>query len=161
MQPRLQQILAAGESRTVEFKRAAGGLGSSLYETICAFLNRDGGDILLGVADNGSVIGLDPEHAAAMMADFANTINNPNKISPPCFLNLNPVEIDGETILHLLVPPSSQVHRCNGRIFDRNEEGDYDITANQDLVYRLYLRKQSSYSENRIYPYVPMSTWRI
>jgi len=38
---RVQQLLAEGESRTVEFKLARKGLNRDLYETICAFLNRE------------------------------------------------------------------------------------------------------------------------
>ena len=72
MNPRIHQIITSGESRTVEFKRAGGGLGASLYETICAFLNREGGDILLGVSDKGRVLGIDPDRLPAMVGDFAN-----------------------------------------------------------------------------------------
>ena len=40
------------------------------------------------------------------------------------------------TIRHyyIYIPESSQVHRCNGKIFDRNEDGDMDITDNTNLV---------------------------
>ena len=49
MNLRIQQLIEAGESRTVEFKTARSALNDDLFETVCAFLNRDGGDILLGV----------------------------------------------------------------------------------------------------------------
>lgn len=65
--------------------------------------------------------------------------------------------MDGKTILYVFVPESSQVHRCNGRIFDRNEDGDLDITDNTNLVSGLYLRKQSGYTENRIFPFAELS----
>ena len=38
------------------------------------------------------------------------------------------VKIENRTILYIFVPESSQV-RCNGKIYDRNEDGDIDITA--------------------------------
>jgi predicted HTH transcriptional regulator len=41
------------------FKDAATALPGSLFETICAMLNRDGGDIILSVSDNGNVLGVD------------------------------------------------------------------------------------------------------
>jgi len=44
----------------LEFKRAADSLPESFFETVCAFLNRDGGLIVLGVEDDGSVSGVDP-----------------------------------------------------------------------------------------------------
>lgn len=52
------------------------------------------------------------------------------------------------------------MHRCNGKIFDRNEDGDFDITGNNALVSELFIRKQTSYSENRIYPYMTINDLR-
>jgi ATP-dependent DNA helicase RecG len=65
-----------------------------------------------------------------------------------------------ETVLHIFVPESSQVHRCNGRIFDRNEDGDLDITDHTPLVSELYHRKKATYSENKIYPYATLNDLR-
>ena len=41
--------LTQKERRTIEFKEARQDLPRNLFETVCAFLNRDGGVILLGV----------------------------------------------------------------------------------------------------------------
>ena len=142
MTPRIQKLLEAGESRIVEFKTARRQLNRDLYETICAFLNRDGGDILLGVKDSGTVAGIDPVHLHQMKKDLATAINNPQKLNPTSYLSIEEVQHEGVVLLHILVPPSSQVHRCNGRIYDRNEDGDFDITDNQTLVAQLYQRKR-------------------
>ena len=58
------------------------------------------------------------------------------------------------------VPVNPNVRRCNGRIYDRNHESDIDITDNQESVYRLYSRKQSSYFVNRVYPVFTVSDLR-
>ena len=50
----VQKLLRRRERATVEFKEARRELPRSLFETVCAFLNRDGGTVLLGVADNGT-----------------------------------------------------------------------------------------------------------
>ena len=84
------------------------------------------------------------------------SLNNPQTLNPAFYLAVEDVEIDGKTILYINVPESSQVHRCKGKIFDRNEDGDFDITNNTNLVSGLYLRKQSTYTENRIFPYSDM-----
>jgi len=157
MRERIRQLLADGESRAVEFKTARRALSRSLYETVCAFLNRDGGDILLGVGDDGSLQGVDPDCSEQMQKDFATTVNNAQKLNPPSYLSLEEIAIEDVTLLHAYVPPSSQVHRTAGRIFDRNEDGDLDITDNQTLVAGLYARKQSTYSENTIYPYAELA----
>lgn len=44
------------ESGSLEFKESTGQLDRSM-ETLCAFLNGDGGRILYGVKDNGKIIG--------------------------------------------------------------------------------------------------------
>jgi ATP-dependent DNA helicase RecG len=92
-----------------------------------------------------------------MRKDLVNTTNNPQVLNPPPYLSVNEVKYEGRTLLHVYVPPSSQVHRCKSRIFDRNEDGDYDITDNQSLVAQLYLSKQSHYTENTIYPYAELA----
>ncbi|MDR2670467.1 MAG: putative DNA binding domain-containing protein, partial [Oscillospiraceae bacterium] len=61
MNMKLQQIIRDGEGLTVEFKRCANKLPKSVYETVCAFSNRYGGHILLGVEDDGTVTGVAPE----------------------------------------------------------------------------------------------------
>ena len=68
------------------------------------------------------------------------------------------VRIDfGGSILHVYIPESSQVHNTNRRIFDRNEDGDFDITDNTDLVAAMYIRKQREYTENTVFPYATSS----
>jgi len=68
--------------------------------------------------------------------------------------------VDGKSILQIYVPESSQVHRCNNRTFDRNEDGDFDITDHTGLVAELYQRKQATYSENKIYPFADLEDLR-
>ena len=41
---------------------------------------------------------------------------------------------------------------CSGRIYDRNNESDIDITDNEELVYKLYARKQGTYFVNKVLP---------
>ena len=61
-----QSILTIGETVVVEFKRCGNGIESDTYETVCSFLNRFGGDIFMGVLDDGTVVGV-PEKAAPDM----------------------------------------------------------------------------------------------
>ena len=149
----LIKMIHKGEGIDLEFKTCRNQLNRDVYETVCAFLNRHGGTILLGVTDSGDIVGIDQDAVSQIKKDFVTTINNPQKIYPPAYLSVDEVKIKGKPVLRVYVPESSQVHRCNGRIYDRNEDGDLDITDNTRQVADLYQRKQATYSENRIYPY--------
>ena len=80
----LSAVFSKGENRTVEFKKSIKEITKDVYETVCSFSNRDGGDIFLGVADDGTVLGVDPSCADKIKKNFVTSINNPQKIYPPC-----------------------------------------------------------------------------
>ena len=156
----LIQLIRKGESIDLEFKTCRNQLNRDVYETVCAFLNRHGGTILLGVTDSGDIQGIEPDAVSQIKKDFVTTINNPQKIHPPAYISVNEVTVEGKPMLRVYVPESSQVHRCNGRIYDRNEDGDFDITDHTRQVADLYQRKQATYSENKIYPFAKLDDLR-
>ena len=55
-----------GETIAVEFKRCGNNIENDVYESVCSFLNRFGGDLFMGVLDDGTVCGV-PEKAAPDM----------------------------------------------------------------------------------------------
>ena len=44
----LSAVLSKGENRTVEFKKSIKEITKDVYETVCSFSNRDGGDSICG-----------------------------------------------------------------------------------------------------------------
>ena len=82
----VERLLSQAENMRLEFKEARIALPNNLFETICAMLNREGGDILLGVNDHGNIIGIDPERIDVVKADLVNLSNNPQKLDPPFIL---------------------------------------------------------------------------
>lgn len=149
----LMKKIKQGEKIDVEFKRAEKDLNKDVYETVCSFNNRIGGDIFLGIDDKTrEIVGVNPECIDKMIKNFTTSINNPNKLNPPMYLTPMPYEIEGKHIIHIRIPEGTQVRRLNGRIWDRTYEGDIDITDNAELVYKLYARKQSTYFVNKVYP---------
>ena len=156
----LRSIIRDGEGLTIEFKECTHQVNKDVYDTVCAFLNRNGGHIVLGVRDDGVVTGIDADALPQIKKDIVTTLNNSQKINPPLYILPESLNIDGKIVLYINIPESSQVHHCNGKIFDRNEDGDLNITNNPDAVAHLYIRKQSSFSENRIYPYVRLEDLR-
>lgn len=157
---RIRALLEQGEGICVEFKEAKMGCPKNIYETVCSFLNRNGGEILLGVSDEGEITGVEEWAINEIKNDFVTSINNPTVLSPTFYLSIDDIEIEGQEVLYIRVPEGSQVYRTKGKIFDRNEDGDFDVTNNNELVTQAYLRKQSTYSENEVFPYVEITDLR-
>lgn len=146
----LLRKIEMGEGNSIEFKKSRMEITKDLYDSVCSFSNRDGGYIFLGVTDDGEITGVEERAVSKMKKDFVTAVNNPNKLYPPLYLQLEEYVVDGKTVLYVHVPVSSQVCRHHGRIFDRNNDSDIDITDNTDLVYRLYARKSGSYFVNKV-----------
>ena len=100
---KILKLIAEGESRTLEFKESKNNISRCVYETVCAFLNRNGGILLLGVSDSGKIIGIDPECITQIRKDFITAINNPQKISPACYLSIEDYQINGKAILKIYI----------------------------------------------------------
>ena len=150
---RVRRLLRQRENIHLEFKEAKAELPETLFETICAMLNRDGGDILLGVADDGVLKGVDPSKVETLKTNLVNLSNNAQKLDPPFILFPLVHEIDGKTIIHIQVPASSQVHKTGNTVYDRSSEGDFRLTQPHRIA-ELFNRKRVHYSECAIYPFL-------
>ena len=146
----LLELIHGGENITVEFKKSRTEVTKDVYETVCAFSNRDGGHIFFGVKDNGEIVGIEEDKVDKVKKEFVTSVNNENKMYPPLYLTPIEYAADEKRILYIRVPVSQDVCRCNGRIYDRNHEADIDITHHSDEVYRLYARKNGSYFVNKV-----------
>ena len=107
----LQSVLEIGETIGVEFKRCGNGIESDVYESVCSFLNRFGGDIYMGVLDDGTVIGVPEKAAPDMVKNFIKVVSNPMQFSPTVYLVPEIIKYDEtHTIIHVHVPSSAEVH---------------------------------------------------
>ncbi|MDR1070425.1 MAG: putative DNA binding domain-containing protein [Gracilibacteraceae bacterium] len=157
----IQKLLAEGEGLAVEFKECVNELNNSVFETVCSFSNRYGGHLILGVSDGGAPVGVNPKAAPQMKMNFASMLNNPQKTSPSLFLNFEEVEVAGKLLLHAYIPVSSQIQSCSGRIYDRNESGDFDITNSTELIAHLSVRKSNRFTEREVFPYATLDDLRL
>ncbi len=159
LKPTIADLLRAGEGIGVEYKSAAKGLPANAIESIGAFLNREGGTLLLGVADNGKVEGLDAEKARRLCTDLVSLANNPNNLQPIHRLFPELIEYEGKTLIRVDIPQSSQVHTVARTVFDRSADGDFRVT-DQVALQTLYQRKSSHYTENAVFPYMELADLR-
>ena len=131
---KIRHIIKQGENLHVEFKKSQFDLNKDVFDSVCAFLNRCGGHLLLGVSDQGDIEGIYDDCVNDILKNLVINANNPNKLNPPCYVAAEVVELEGKNIIYTYIPESSQVHSVNGKIFDRNEDGDLDITKYPDRV---------------------------
>ncbi|MGN6400881.1 MAG: RNA-binding domain-containing protein [Flavisolibacter sp.] len=157
----IERFIQNGEGLEVEFKESLFELSKTTFQTICAFLNRQGGHLLLGVKNDGTVEGVLESEAERMKNEIVTNANNLLKLNPQFYLSPEIINYKGKAVIYVYVPQSSQVHSTAGRIFDRNAtDGDIDITNIQHQVTQLYVRKQQTYSENKIYPAMRINDFR-
>ena len=137
-----KNLISKGEGIDIEFKKSTVDITKDVYETVCAFSNRFGGHIFLGVKDDGTVIGVDKNCIEKIKKNFVTSINNPTKFYPLLYLQIEDIIFQDKYLIHNYVPENPQVCRCGGKIYDRNNDSDVDITNSGDLVFNLYSRKQ-------------------
>lgn len=155
----IERLLQQGEGISIEFKQARRGLPRDVFESVCAFLNRQGGHLILGARNDGTPTGVEEAEADNLQRDFAALSNNPTKLQPPFLLELEQVRVGEAVLLYAYVPQSSQVHRTDGVVFDRGHEGDFRVVDNERIS-QLYARKSNYYSEGRIFPRLQLADFK-
>jgi ATP-dependent DNA helicase RecG len=153
---KLKKILSGGEGISAEFTPVGKSLPDNVFQSICAFLNRTGGDLLLGVADDGTVPGIDPARIDKIKSDLVNLSNDPDKLYPPFPLFPEEFIISGKQIIYVRVPESSRVHETDNTVFDRNELGDFKVKSGK-AIRSMHQRKSANFSESKIYPRLELS----
>ena len=133
-----------GESSRIEYKTCYDQISYSLYESVCSFLNHNGGFILIGVNDKGKIIGVNPDKIQDLKNNIISTVKNKDLFLPTLYLTPEIVEIEDKVVMALNVPCGQYVYRYNGRYFDRNGEIDLDITDHPELLLSLFLLLLSS-----------------
>ena len=157
----VQSILTIGETVAVEFKRCGNGIENDTYETVCSFLNRFGGDLFMGILDDGTVVGIPEKAAPDMVKNFIKIISNPTLFSPTIYLVPEIIKYDeSHTIIHVHIPPSAEVHSFKKVIYDRVDDADVKITSTSAIA-QMYIRKQNIFTEKKIYPYAKMEDLRL
>ena len=103
----IETFLDKGETLTVEFKSdPKGGLPDrDLVTAVVAMANTEGGLILLGVEDDGSVTGIQPRHQDTMGLKALIA----NRTSPSVPISTELIELGGKKVLCITVPKSQSI----------------------------------------------------
>ena len=157
---RINTLLTIGENLNIEFKRAGDGPKADTFESVCAFLNKAGGDLLLGVNDDGTVVGLPPKSVDAMIRNFVKVMNDPNLFEPTTQLYPEHIVYKRKHLIYVHVPESPEVHRFKGATYVRVHESDVRVKGTEPLA-QLFIRKQHVFTEQRVFPYVTKKDMRL
>lgn len=106
--------LGQKESATLEFKASAD--PRAIAEVICGMLNAEGGVVVAGVDDDGSLIGIeDPDGVALLLDGYAR-----KRISPPAPWAVMPAEADGKSVVVIDIPSGPRKpYVVDGKVFVR------------------------------------------
>ncbi|MCK5137849.1 MAG: ATP-binding protein [Bacteroidales bacterium] len=90
--------LQKGEGIEIEFKTSRFELNKDVFESVCAFLNRKGGHLLLGVNNDGIVEGVMDNCIQDIINSVVTNANNPQKLNPPVYLSAQVLEYEGKKV---------------------------------------------------------------
>ena len=155
----LLDTIARGETATVEFKRCGAQPAEDTFQTVCSFANHMGGNIFLGVEDDGKIVGVPEGAAPSIQRNIANVARNPKLFDPAVVFETETISTDSATVVRIWVPMSPDVHRFKGVVYDRIADADVRVAASAQIS-SLYIRKSNYETERRIFPYLEIGDLR-
>ncbi len=149
-QDKFIELTRKGEGTQIEYKTCTEEISDSLYESVCSFLNHTGGQILVGVQDNGTIVGVNPDRVEILKTNIINCINNPELFLPCPYFTPRIMVVEGKTVMQLDIPCGQYVYRYKGLYWDRNDDEDIDVTDQPELLLSIFERKNPHLFEERI-----------
>ncbi|CAC9570163.1 Uncharacterized protein BT3327 [uncultured Gammaproteobacteria bacterium] len=128
----LLEKIALGEDSTIEFKRELGAKTSnkvSMGGEITAFANSNGGVILIGVDDDGKIIGVTSEQLKKDEKTIIEICND--SIKPVVNIATQKLLIEGKNILKIEVPRSLFAHKSPTGYFIRQGSSKREMQPEQ------------------------------
>jgi len=131
MSRHIQALIREGEHQQLDFKHSIND-AKKIARSLAAFANTDGGTLLIGVRDNGTIAGVASEEEIYMIESAAHLFCKPA-------LNFEAISwnVDGKVVLEVKVPKSHKVL--------------YSAPA-KDGTYKVYVRvADNNFLANRIF----------
>lgn len=126
----IRNIVLSGEDQNIEFKLT---FNNDSIISICAFANSNGGNLIIGVNDNGDLLGVDVNHE--IIKDWINQIKN--KTSPALVPYYEITALNGTQIVVLKITefPIKPVS-VRGRYYKRIGASNHQLSADEIIELR-------------------------
>ncbi len=143
-----EELIKRGESKTLEFKSTLRwslkedrqddkGVTQAVLKTIAAFLNTEGGDLLIGVGDDGGIVGIEADRLESddnFMRHLAQVVRNGlgdragTCIDPKCQL------VHGKTVCVVTCQRSPEPVLLKWKGMEATSEGDFFVRSGPGTV---------------------------
>jgi predicted HTH transcriptional regulator len=97
----LYKLIQEGEHQRQDFKYCIND-SKKIAKSLVAFANTDGGRLLIGIKDNGKIVGIKTDEEFYMIEAAAKIYSN-----PPINFSTQQWQIEGKTVLEIQVEPST------------------------------------------------------
>jgi len=138
----IYKLIAQGEHQQQDFKYCIND-SRKIARSLVAFANSDGGRLLVGVKDNGKIVGVSSEEEYYMVDAAARIYSNP-KIE----FTAQQWDVDGKTVFEVTVAPSRQrpyfAQSDDGKWLAYIRKDDENILANNVLLKSWELNKKTT-----------------
>jgi predicted HTH transcriptional regulator len=143
-----EELIKQGESKTLEFKSTLRwslkedrqddkGVTHAVLKTIAAFLNTEGGDLLIGVADDGSVVGIERdslENDDKFMRHFAQVVRNGLGDRAGTCIDPKTQIVQGKTVCVVSCQRSPEPVFLRWREMETSPNGDFFVRSGPGTV---------------------------
>ena len=156
-----EELIKRGESKTLEFKstlrwnlkddRMDNRVTHAALKTIAAFLNTQGGDLLLGVADDGAVVGIERDGFNTddrFMLHLTQIVRNALGDRAGTCIDPRTQILDGGTVCVVSCQRSPEPVRLRWKGFQGTEDGDFFVRSGPGTV-KLTSESAEEYVEAR------------
>jgi len=110
----LYKLIQEGEHQRQDFKYCIND-SKKIAKSLVAFANTDGGRLLVGIKDNGKIVGIRTDEEYYMVEAAAKLYSN-----PPVSFTTQQWQIEGKTVLEIIIEPSKTKPH-----FARDENGKW------------------------------------
>ncbi len=110
------------ETQNIEYKLS---WRDEYLKVIVAFANKDGGELIVGVDDNGNSIGI--KKSKKLLEDIPNKIRNKLGIIPSVKIE----KVKGKDIIHIFIKPSSVSISHNGKYYIRSGSNSFELKGEE------------------------------